>query len=186
MRGAPVRSFARTHEQHPTLPGPRTGCRQGTAAAAMLMEWARFRWKFVLASPAKGALEQLGEVVPRRLASSAARTASFIWPRICGSPSTMESRPLATRKAWRAASHLSGRRCGIARHRHSGPQNAPASAAWVRVRGIPRRNRFRYGCRWRQWRPRACAAGFGAGRSGCDLVHGKGELAAHVQRRAVL
>ena len=42
-------------------------------------------------------------VVPRLPAASAARTASFIWPRIWASPSTMESSPLATRKAWRAA-----------------------------------------------------------------------------------
>ena len=42
-------------------------------------------------------------VVPSAPAWSAARTASFIWPRIWGSPSTMESSPLATRKAWRAA-----------------------------------------------------------------------------------
>ena len=31
------------------------------------------------------------------------RAASFIWPRISGSPSTMESRPEATRKACRSA-----------------------------------------------------------------------------------
>ncbi len=41
-------------------------------------------------------------VVPRAPAVSAARTASFIWPRICASPSTIESSPLATRNAWRA------------------------------------------------------------------------------------
>ena len=40
-------------------------------------------------------------VVPSVPAASAERTASFIWPRICGSPSTMESRPEATRNAWR-------------------------------------------------------------------------------------
>ena len=33
-------------------------------------------------------------------AASAWRTACFIWPRICGSPSTIESRPEATRNAW--------------------------------------------------------------------------------------
>ena len=38
---------------------------------------------------------------------SASRTASFIWPRICGSPSTIESRPLATRNACRAAARPS-------------------------------------------------------------------------------
>ena len=36
---------------------------------------------------------------PSEPADSAARTACFIWPRICGSPSTIESRPLATRNA---------------------------------------------------------------------------------------
>ena len=37
---------------------------------------------------------------PRLPADSAWRTACFICPRICGSPSTIESRPLATRNAW--------------------------------------------------------------------------------------
>ena len=36
---------------------------------------------------------------PSEPAASAERTACFIWPRICGSPSTIESRPLATRNA---------------------------------------------------------------------------------------
>ena len=36
---------------------------------------------------------------PASPADSAERTACFIWPRICGSPSTIESRPLATRNA---------------------------------------------------------------------------------------
>jgi hypothetical protein len=40
---------------------------------------------------------------PRVPTFSAVRTASFSWPRIWVSPSTMESRPEATRKAWRAA-----------------------------------------------------------------------------------
>ena len=43
-------------------------------------------------------------VVPSMPAASASRTACFIWPRICASPSTIESSPEATRKAWRAAS----------------------------------------------------------------------------------
>ena len=43
-------------------------------------------------------------VVPSVPAASASRTACFIWPRICGSPSTIESSPEATRKACRAAS----------------------------------------------------------------------------------
>ena len=46
-------------------------------------------------------------VVPSVPAWSASRTACFIWPRICGSPSTIESRPDATRNTWRAASRFS-------------------------------------------------------------------------------
>ena len=41
--------------------------------------------------------------LPSVPADSAARAASFIWPRICGSPITIESRPEATRNAWRTA-----------------------------------------------------------------------------------
>ena len=41
--------------------------------------------------------------LPSVPADSAARAASFIWPRICGSPMTIESRPEATRNAWRTA-----------------------------------------------------------------------------------
>ena len=75
-----------------------------TAAAAMLTEWlpisvdertslatANERWNICCS------------VVPSVPALSASRTACFSWPRICGSPSTIESSPLATRKAWRAA-----------------------------------------------------------------------------------
>jgi hypothetical protein len=43
------------------------------------------------------------KVEPNAPTSRATRTASFICPNICGSPSTMESKPLATRNAWRAA-----------------------------------------------------------------------------------
>src|SRR5947207_1441167 len=53
---------------------------------------AKERWKSLLRS------------VPRVPADSATRTASFICPRICGSPTTMESRPEATRNACRTAS----------------------------------------------------------------------------------
>ena len=52
---------------------------------------------------AKDFWKSLCSVAPRVPADSAARTASFIWPRICGSPSTMESRPEATRNACRTA-----------------------------------------------------------------------------------
>jgi hypothetical protein len=36
---------------------------------------------------------------PSDPAAAADRTACFIWPSICGSPSTIDSSPLATRKA---------------------------------------------------------------------------------------
>ena len=48
----------------------------------------------------------LWSTVPSVPASSASRTASFIWPRICGSPITIESSPLATRNAWLTACSL--------------------------------------------------------------------------------
>ncbi len=44
---------------------------------------------------------------PSDPAASAERTACFIWPRICGSPNTIESSPLATRNAW-----VTARFCG--------------------------------------------------------------------------
>ncbi len=47
--------------------------------------------------------KSLCSTVPSVPADSAWRAASFIWPRICGSPSTSESRPEATRNAWRTA-----------------------------------------------------------------------------------
>ena len=75
-----------------------------TAAAAMLIEWlpisvelrtslatANERWNICC------------RVVPSVPAPSASRTACLSWPRICGSPRTIESSPLATRKACRAA-----------------------------------------------------------------------------------
>lgn len=43
---------------------------------------------------------------PNDPAASAVRIACFTWPMICGSPSTIDPRPLATRKA-----------CGTARSR---------------------------------------------------------------------
>lgn len=52
---------------------------------------------------AKERWKSLCSTVPRVPAASASRTACFSWPRICGSPSTMESRPEATRNAWRTA-----------------------------------------------------------------------------------
>ncbi|MNI56464.1 hypothetical protein D3C73_1114700 [compost metagenome] len=41
---------------------------------------------------------------PSRPWSRAVDQASFTWPRICGSPSTIESSPVATRNRWRTAS----------------------------------------------------------------------------------
>ena len=71
----------------------------------MLMEWVPIsvavRTSF---ATAKLRWNSWCKVLPRVPAASASRTACFIWPRIWGSPSTIESSPLATRKAWRAAS----------------------------------------------------------------------------------
>ena len=55
---------------------------------------AKERWKSLCSS------------VPSVPADSAARAASFSWPRICGSPSTMESKPEATRNTCRTACSL--------------------------------------------------------------------------------
>ena len=75
-----------------------------TAAAAMLMECAPISVELRTSlATAKERWNSWLSVVPSAPACSAARTASFIWPRIWASPSTMESSPLATRKAWRAA-----------------------------------------------------------------------------------
>jgi hypothetical protein len=80
-----------------------------TAAAAMLMECAPISVEVRTSlATAKLRWNIWFSVVPRAPASSAARTASFIWPRIWGSPSTIESSPLATRKAWRAACVFQG------------------------------------------------------------------------------
>ncbi len=81
-----------------------------TAAAAIDTEWApisvldrtslataKVRWKRWLSRR------------PRPPASRESRSACFIWPRICGSPSTIESSPLATRNAWRTASACGSR-----------------------------------------------------------------------------
>ncbi len=52
----------------------------------------------------EGLLEQAVERPPSVPASRAVAQASFTWPRICGSPSTSESSPVATRNRWRTAS----------------------------------------------------------------------------------
>ena len=76
-----------------------------TEAAAMLMEWAPISVELRTSlATAKLRWNNWLRVLPRAPACSAARTASLSWPRIWASPNTMESRPLATRKAWRAAS----------------------------------------------------------------------------------
>ena len=74
-----------------------------TAAAAMLMECAPISVDVRTSlATAKERWKSWFSVLPRAPACSATRTASFICPRICGSPSTIESSPLATRKACRA------------------------------------------------------------------------------------
>jgi hypothetical protein len=89
-----------------TLPRSSNSCPASrTAAAAMLIECAPI--SVALRTSLATANERWNSwlsVVPSAPAVSAARTASFIWPRIWASPSTIESSPLATRKAWRAAS----------------------------------------------------------------------------------
>ena len=73
--------------------------------AGQLMEWAPISVAVRTSlATAKERWNSWFSVLPRAPAVSAARTASFIWPRIWASPSTIESSPLATRKAWRAAS----------------------------------------------------------------------------------
>ena len=54
----------------------------------------------------EGLLEQPVEPVAERAGSRAVAQASFTWPRICGSPSTSESSPVATRNRCRTASRL--------------------------------------------------------------------------------
>ena len=74
-----------------------------TAAAAMLIEWAPISVELRTSlATANERWNNWCSVVPSVPALSASRTACFIWPRICGSPSTIESSPLATRKACRA------------------------------------------------------------------------------------
>ena len=71
-----------------------------TAAAVMLMEWAPISVELRTSlATANERWNSWCSVLPRAPASLAARTASFIWPRIWASPSTMLSRPLATRNA---------------------------------------------------------------------------------------
>jgi hypothetical protein len=62
--------------------------------------WVLLRTSF---ATAKERWNSLCSTVPSVPAACASRTASFIWPRICGSPSTIESSPEATRNAWRTA-----------------------------------------------------------------------------------
>jgi hypothetical protein len=65
-----------------------------TAAADMLIEWAPISVEVRTSlATAKERWNSWFSVVPSAPASSAARTASFIWPRIWASPSTIESRP---------------------------------------------------------------------------------------------
>ena len=72
---------------------------------------------------------------PRPPALRASFSACFIWPRICGSPSTIESRPLATRKACRTAvSFGSTYECfcsSLTSSRFSAAMNC-VSACWAR------------------------------------------------------
>ena len=48
--------------------------------------------------------KQRWRISPEAPAAAAAAYCSYIWPRICGSPTPLESRLAATRKRWRTAS----------------------------------------------------------------------------------
>jgi hypothetical protein len=74
-----------------TAPPPSTRCAPTCVVLRTSFATAKERWKSRCST------------VPSVPADCATRTASFSWPRICGSPSTIESRPAATRKAWRTA-----------------------------------------------------------------------------------
>ncbi len=79
-------------------------CARRTAAAAIDTECAPISvWLRTSLATAKVRWNSWCRWVPSASASCATRAASFIWPRICGSPSTIESRPEATRNAWRTA-----------------------------------------------------------------------------------
>ena len=70
------------------------------------------RWRSRSAPASPRAIDRLRSAVstdPRLPAFSAAAYASFTWPRICGSPITIESRLAATRNAWRTAASPSRR-----------------------------------------------------------------------------
>ena len=83
---------------------PKRFCASLSAAAAIETDCAprevSLRTCFATANVLRKSPPSIGPSVPR---PSAARTDCFTWPRICGSPSTMESSPDATRKAWRMA-----------------------------------------------------------------------------------
>ena len=75
-----------------------------TAAAAIDTEWAPI--SVVVRTSLATANERWNSwcrCMPSAPVSWATRTASFIWPRICGSPITMESSPAATLNACRTA-----------------------------------------------------------------------------------
>ena len=103
----------------------------------------------------EGALEHLDSVLPKAPASSAARTASLSCPRICGSPSTIESRPLATRNAWRRRHRLADGKCGSAARAAIHRRFGPARQAFAPARHHRRRSKSRSGCRWRRLPPPA-------------------------------
>ena len=109
VRGAQLDHLAGADEQHALVLEAREDARRelhrggghrhaGRADAA---------WSCALPwPPRRSAGTACAARVPSVPADSAARAASFIWPRICGSPSTIESRPEATRNAWRTACSL--------------------------------------------------------------------------------
>jgi hypothetical protein len=83
---------------------PKMFCASFKAAAAMEIDCApsAVSVRTCLAT-ANVCWKSLFSVEPSVPALSAVRTDCFTWPRICGSPITIESSPHATRNAWRTA-----------------------------------------------------------------------------------
>ena len=83
---------------------PKTFCASFSAAAAIEIDCApsavSVRTCFATEKVFWKSRLSIGPSVPM---FPAVRTDCFTCPRICGSPSTIESRPEATRKAWRTA-----------------------------------------------------------------------------------
>jgi hypothetical protein len=79
--------------------------RQSTATEAMETEFEPISVSVrTFLAAAKALCKQVFQLPATVPAARATAKASFTWPRICGSPTTIESRLAATRKRWRTAS----------------------------------------------------------------------------------